>query len=206
VVSATDPHGRNLCIYNITSATFLRVDIINAQSKIARLQPPESRKLALPSAFPCTRSSGRERKLHYIILSFLFSMAVPAHSAPWSTNKFRNNFFRDGRTPWTVDQLVARPLSKHRSTQTQNKRIHTPLVGFEVTIPASERTKTIHALDRAATVTGLLIHMKSTHTSLRKSVLFWESRLCVFTCSCMFTHNSKRPVNMNIMNPKTGAL
>jgi hypothetical protein len=29
---------------------------------------------------------------------------------------------------WTSDQLVARPLPKHRTTQTQNKRIHTPNV------------------------------------------------------------------------------
>jgi hypothetical protein len=29
-----------------------------------------------------------------------------------------------------------------------------PLVGFELTIPASERAKTVHALDRPATVTG----------------------------------------------------
>jgi hypothetical protein len=34
--------------------------------------------------------------------------------------------FTDGRTPWTSDQLVARPLPKHRTTQIQNKRIHTP--------------------------------------------------------------------------------
>jgi hypothetical protein len=29
-----------------------------------------------------------------------------------------------------------------------------PSVGFELTIPTSERAKTFHALDRAATVTG----------------------------------------------------
>jgi hypothetical protein len=29
-----------------------------------------------------------------------------------------------------------------------------PCVGFEPTIPASERAKTVHALDRSATVTG----------------------------------------------------
>jgi hypothetical protein len=29
-----------------------------------------------------------------------------------------------------------------------------PWVGFEPTIPASERAKTVHALDRSATVTG----------------------------------------------------
>jgi hypothetical protein len=35
-------------------------------------------------------------------------------------------FFTEGRTPWRSDQLVARPLPKHRKTQTQNKRIHAP--------------------------------------------------------------------------------
>jgi hypothetical protein len=30
-----------------------------------------------------------------------------------------------------------------------------PWVGFELTFPASERAKTVDALDRAATVTGL---------------------------------------------------
>jgi hypothetical protein len=47
--------------------------------------------------------------------------------------------FTDGRTPWTGDQLVARPLPKYRTTQTQ-KNAHThqtsmPWVGFEPTIP-----------------------------------------------------------------------
>jgi hypothetical protein len=30
-----------------------------------------------------------------------------------------------------------------------------PWMGFEPTIPASERERTVHVLDRAATVTGL---------------------------------------------------
>jgi hypothetical protein len=30
-----------------------------------------------------------------------------------------------------------------------------PLVGFEPTIPASEKAKTVHALDRSTTVTGM---------------------------------------------------
>jgi hypothetical protein len=33
--------------------------------------------------------------------------------------------FADGRTPWTSDQLVARPLPLFRTTQTQNKHMHT---------------------------------------------------------------------------------
>jgi hypothetical protein len=61
-----------------------------------------------------------------------------------------------GRTPWTVDQLVAKPLPTHRTTQTQNKHTHTsmPWSGFEFTIPAFERANTVHALDLAATVIG----------------------------------------------------
>jgi hypothetical protein len=31
-----------------------------------------------------------------------------------------------------------------------------PCVGFETTIQASEQAKTVHALDRSATVTGML--------------------------------------------------
>jgi hypothetical protein len=37
-----------------------------------------------------------------------------------------HDHFTDGMTPWTSDQLVARLLPKHMTTQTQNKRIHTP--------------------------------------------------------------------------------
>jgi hypothetical protein len=36
------------------------------------------------------------------------------------------DLFTIGRTPWISDQLVARPLSKHRTAQTQNKHIYTP--------------------------------------------------------------------------------
>jgi hypothetical protein len=39
---------------------------------------------------------------------------------------FHFDHFTDGRTPWTSDQPVARPLPNHRTTQTQNKHIHIP--------------------------------------------------------------------------------
>jgi hypothetical protein len=44
------------------------------------------------------------------------------------------------------------------TTQTQNKRTQTstPRVGFESMIPAFERAKTVHALDRLATVIGIM--------------------------------------------------
>jgi hypothetical protein len=65
-------------------------------------------------------------------------------------------FYTVGRTPWTGDQPVARPLPAQRTAQTENKRTQTsmPKVGFEPTIPVFEREKIVHASDRAATVTG----------------------------------------------------
>jgi hypothetical protein len=71
---------------------------------------------------------------------FPFSLAL------WGTGLLSqfHDYFTDGRTPWTSDQPVARPLPEHRTTQTQTKP--TNLV--------SELRKTVHALDRSATVTG----------------------------------------------------
>jgi hypothetical protein len=73
-----------------------------------------------------------------------------------------------GRTPWTGDQPVVRPLPIHRTTQTQNKRTQTsmPPVGFELTIPVLERVKSVLALDRAVTVIGVC----SMHGSEEKNV------------------------------------
>jgi hypothetical protein len=89
---------------------------------------------------------------------FFFSMVFPAHSGPWPPIQFLDHFYTDGRTPWTTDQPVARSLPRYRTTQKQNKRIHRlnidALSGIRTQIPASERAKTVHALDRAATVIG----------------------------------------------------
>jgi hypothetical protein len=76
---------------------------------------------------------------------------------PWPLFQFLNLYIV-GRTPCTGDQPVARPLPTYRTTQTQNKSTQTamPGVGFEPTIPVFERAKTVHVLDRAATVTGHL--------------------------------------------------
>jgi hypothetical protein len=75
--------------------------------------------------------------------------------APWPLIQFPN-LYTVGRTPRTSDQPVERPLPGHRTAQTQNERSQTssPRVGFEPTIPAFERAKTVRALDSAATVIG----------------------------------------------------
>jgi hypothetical protein len=60
-----------------------------------------------------------------------------------------------GRTPWTGDQPIARPLPTHRTTQTQKKSRH-PCLKWDSN-PQSQclrGAKTVHVLDRADTVVG----------------------------------------------------
>jgi hypothetical protein len=74
---------------------------------------------------------------------------------PWPLLQFLT-LYTVGRTPWTGDQPVEWPLPTHRTIQTHNKRTQTSMsqVEFEHTTPVFERPKTVHALDRAANVTG----------------------------------------------------
>jgi hypothetical protein len=60
---------------------------------------------------------------NFIIYAFHFSfihssMALQSFVGPWSLLHFRNLFYTDGRTPWTSDQPVARPLPTHSTTYT----------------------------------------------------------------------------------------
>jgi hypothetical protein len=82
-------------------------------------------------------------------------IALQPFAGPWPLFSFLI-LYTVGRTPWTEDQPVARPLPIHRTTQTQNKSARTsmPWVGFEPTIPVFEGPKTVHALDSAAAVIG----------------------------------------------------
>jgi hypothetical protein len=90
---------------------------------------------------------------------FFFSLALQPPWALASAFQFHDHF-TDGRTPWTSDRLVARPLPKHR-INAYTHQTSMPCVGFEPTIPASERAKTVHALDRSSTVTGNITSMVS---------------------------------------------
>jgi hypothetical protein len=51
---------------------------------------------------------------------------------------------------------VISPSQGRYLTQTQNKHRQTSRVGFEPTIPAFDRAKTVHVLDRAANMFGTL--------------------------------------------------
>jgi hypothetical protein len=53
----------------------------------------------------------------------------------------------------------------HSHTHTHTLNIHAPM-GFEPTIPASERAKTVHTLDCSATVTGMTHYTYLEYTTL----------------------------------------
>jgi hypothetical protein len=79
------------------------------------------------------------------------SMALQPFIGPWPLPQFRNNFYTDGRTPWTSDQPVARPLPTHGTTQTQNKRTHSHKCLEWDSNPRSQRSS-----DRREFISGFL--------------------------------------------------
>jgi hypothetical protein len=52
----------------------------------------------------------------HLYIVFFFSVVLLAHSGSRPFVQFRN-FFTDCRTPWANDQLGARPVPEHRTTQ-----------------------------------------------------------------------------------------
>jgi hypothetical protein len=66
-----------------------------------------------------------------------------------------------------LGQGISRSQGRYIYTEQhkQNKRTQTPMsrVRFEPTIPAFERAKTVHALDRAVTVIGLQFNHSFNH-------------------------------------------
>jgi hypothetical protein len=59
--------------------------------------------------------------------------------------------YTGGRTPWTGDEPVVRPLT----TQDNTNRANAEIVGFEPTIPVFQRARAVHALDRTANLISL---------------------------------------------------
>jgi hypothetical protein len=93
-----------------------------------------------------------------IVTFYFFPMALPAHSGTRPYIKFRNHF---SQTVGLLGRVISPSQGRYLNTGQHKHRINTytyqtsiPWVGFERTIPVSELVKTIHALDRAATVAG----------------------------------------------------
>jgi hypothetical protein len=89
------------------------------------------------------------RAVFYSCHLFIHSFIDGSTDLYWAPGHFFSFpiLFAVGRTPWTRDQPVARPLPTHRTAQKQNKRRQTsmPQVGFEPTPAVFDRMKTVHA-------------------------------------------------------------
>jgi hypothetical protein len=95
----------------------------------------------------------------------IFTMALPTHSGPRSLIQFLNNF---SQSVWLLGRVINRSQGCCLNTGQHKHRINAytyqtfmPWLGFEPKIPASEREKTVHALDRATTVTGYILCIDS---------------------------------------------
>jgi hypothetical protein len=86
-----------------------------------------------------------------------FSMPFPAHSGPWPFIQFRNHFSQPvgllGRVISSSQGLYLNTGQHKHRTNTYTHQTSMLWVGFESMIPAFERAKTVHAFNRAATVT-----------------------------------------------------
>jgi hypothetical protein len=85
-------------------------------------------------------------------------MALPAHSGTRPLIQFRNHF---SQTVGLLGRVISPSQGRYLNTRQHKYRINAYThqislhwVGVEPTIPASERAKTDHASDCAATVTG----------------------------------------------------
>jgi hypothetical protein len=88
------------------------------------------------------------------IIDIMTSMVLQPSLGPWPLLDFRNLFYIDGRNPWTISSLQG--LYLHAGQHKENKRTETSpfWAESEPTIPMFVLAKTVHALDRAATVIG----------------------------------------------------
>jgi hypothetical protein len=80
----------------------------------------------------------------------------------WALGSFQfPDLFKIGRTSWSNDQLVARPLPKHKTAQTQNKHIYTPNIyarsGIRTHDQSVRASEDSSCLRPPATVTGGLL-------------------------------------------------
>jgi hypothetical protein len=92
-----------------------------------------------------------------VCLSVCLSMALQPFVGPWPSFQFLDLLTQSVGLFGRVIS-ASQGLYLNRGQHKQNKHTQTsmPRVGFGPTIPVFERAKTVHALDRAATVIGCL--------------------------------------------------
>jgi hypothetical protein len=90
-----------------------------------------------------------------LYLSVCLSVALQPFVAPWPLFQFLDLFTQSvGLLGWGFSPLQGRYLHTEQHKQNKGTETSMPWVGFELTIPAFERVKTVHASDRVAIVIG----------------------------------------------------
>jgi hypothetical protein len=154
------------CNVIVLAVFYLSVSTIKSQRRCMRLW--------WHSALILRRTRRLQAILILPLLSHSFINASTAVCWALASSSVSHLFYADGRTPWTSDQPFTRPLPTHRiNAYTQTSM---PWMGFWPTIPAFERAKAVHALDRAATVIGRL--------SFVSCWKFYEKCFELFRVSC----------------------
>jgi hypothetical protein len=96
-----------------------------------------------------------------LISDFMYSFISSSTALCWALfSSVSLSFYADGKTPWISSSqglYLHTGQHKHR-INTYKYETSMPFMGFEPTIPASERAKTVHALDRSAL--DVLLHLK----------------------------------------------
>jgi hypothetical protein len=98
----------------------------NKEAMLSRLRPDVLHSKPVNGHLTvCTK--GRLISVHFrffLSLSLSLSLSLYGSTALWTLVAFSVSLiqYTVGRTSWTGDQPIARPLPTHRTTQTQNKR------------------------------------------------------------------------------------
>jgi hypothetical protein len=130
--------------------------IFNTKQKHMRRNDPSLWDAHFNSLLLCSTA----RKLDFLNITWLVGWLVYSYCSHLghraSVKRFVSFQFLNLRHSIGVLGRVISPSHGRYLTQTQNKHKQTsmPRVGFEPTIPAFGRAKTVHASDRAATVVG----------------------------------------------------
>jgi hypothetical protein len=92
--------------------------------------------------------------IYLSIYLIYLSVALQSFVGPWPLFQF---LYPLTQSVGLLGRGISPSQDRYLRTE-QRKQISLPEVGFEPTIPLFERTKTVHAFDRAATVIGISVY------------------------------------------------
>jgi hypothetical protein len=117
-------------------------------------------------------------------------VALQPSVGPWPLFQFLNLFTKSvGFLGWGSVRRKALPALRTELTQNKGTQTSMSQVRFEPTIPVFEQSKTVHTLDHAANVIGLIQHID---IQIRKSLIKSKYKFQVFALSSNLEFNKNR--------------